>query len=319
MAISSRAATSAAIALLWCAPLAVAQDIRIAGPDDRVTAAFIRSANDSGVAGRTLVLVPRTEPSAAYVFDPASGAPGPRTEGRIVARYIIDGVEGPRIAVLYQNDRWGREVLEGLRAGLGDSATRLVSRVLPYEPGDGSVETQVMQLRGTGANVFVDIATPKFAAQAIRKAHELNWKAVHILASAGASMFEPLAKGIIAPQALKLPGDPQWRDDPDVRAWRAWMQKYLPDADQHDPLHVQVYVAGKLLVERIKRGGELRGVRVPMLLPDITATAAASEGEPIRQMRMTGFSGDRWQMFGPPLAPGVPPSAARSPGSSGAR
>lgn len=318
-------------ALLCGAPFAAAQDIRVVyaagGPADAAAAAFVRMVNDNGgVGGRPLALVARAEQGAAYAFNPLSGTPSARTEGRIVARYIVDNIEGPRVAVLYQNDEMGRQYLEGLRTGLGDAVARLISRVLPYETGAASVETQVTQLRGTGANVFVNFSTAKFASQSIRKVHELNWKAVHILASAGASIPHALgpagldtAKGIISAQAVKTPGDPQWRDDREHREWRDWMQNYLPRADTTDPRHVQVYVAGHLLVERIKRGGALQGVRVPMLLPGLTATAAPGEDEPIRQMRMTGFSGDRWQMFGPPLGPGVPPSAGRSSGTAGAK
>ena len=323
MGICYRALAVAGAALLCGAPLAGAQEIRIGyaagSPADRAAAAFIRMVNDDGgIGGRTLVLVGREESGAALIFSPLAMAPGPRTEARIFAHYVIDNIEAPKIVVLHPDDASGRDAVEALRAGLGDGARRLVSRTMGYDPAQPTVEFQVTQLRSAGGNVFVDFAAAKFAAQAIRKVAELGWSPIHMVASASAAAG-PTAKGVLSAQYLKMPNDPQWQSDAEVQAWRAWMRKYLPDANADDPLNVQVYVAGHVVVEQLRRGGPLKDFHVPMLLPGIAVSTGPDANEPIKQMQMMGFTGDRWLTFGPVLGPGVPPSVVRNPGTSGAK
>jgi len=310
--ICCRTATIAAVALLCGAPLARAQAADADEETGRAVASFVRVIKENagfveGIGSGGLTA--QREPTTVKIA-PLTTFPRPHTEARILAHYIFDSVEAPKIGVLHPNDVAGRDYVDGLRAGLGDGAGRLLLRVLAYDPAQPGIDALVVQLRGADANVLVDFAPPEIAAQVVRKTAELGWAPIHVVTSA-AALAGVTGKGLVAAHYLKLPSDPQWRTDAEVQAWRAWLRQYFPDAGPNDPLYLQGYAAGHVLVPRLKGGGA--DARVPMLLPGIAVAAEASSEGMITRMQMMGFSGDRWQTIGPVLGPGLPPSAARKP------
>ncbi len=239
------------------------------------------------------------------------------TEGVIYAKHILATVKDAKIAVLMQNDDFGRDYLNGIKQGLGNEASRIV-KVATYEVADPTVDSQIIQLKDTGANVFINIATPKFAAQAIRKVADLGWKPAHyvtnVSASVGAVMkpagFEN-AQGIITAQYQKDPSDPQWANAPDVVQWKAFMQKYLPNANLTDANYSYGYAVSSLLMVVLKNAGDeltranimkqaasLKDVDVPMLLPGIKANTSATDFYPLQSVRLSRFKGETWELFG---------------------
>src|SRR5262245_48431104 len=239
------------------------------------------------------------------------------TEGVIYGKHILANVSDPTIAVLMQNDDLGRDYLAGLKQGLGKQADRIV-RVATYEAADPTVDTQIIQLKGSGANTLVNIATGKFAAQAIRKAGDLGWKPAHYLAGIAASVGSVLkpagienAQGIISAVAWKDPSDPQWREGPDFLGWKAFMEKYNPAGSLTQAENVYAYAVSTLMVEVLKRCGDdltranvmrqaasLRQVELPMLLPGIKINTSPTDFYPIQAMHLQRFKGEAWELFG---------------------
>src|SRR5262249_42573749 len=171
------------------------------------------------------------------------------TEAIIYAKHILKNVKDPKIAVLMQNDDYGKDYFNGFKQGLGSDANRIV-QLATYEVADPTVENQVIQLKNSGANVFFNISTPKFAAQAIKKAAEIGWKPAHYLNNVSASIgavIKPAglenAQGIITAYYLKDPNDGQWAQSPDMVEWGKFMDKYMPQADKKNSLHVTAYAA----------------------------------------------------------------------------
>lgn len=244
--------------------------------------------------------------------------PNYQTEGQIYAKYILENVKDPKIAVLYQNDDYGKDYLHGLREGLGDKADKLIVSALPYEVTSPTVDAQIVQLKNSGANVFVNVTTPKFAAQAIKKVADLGWKPVHLLNNVSTSPSRVLkpaglekSVGIISTAYIKEPTDPQWKDDADYKEWLAWMKKYHPKASLANTFNVYAYSVAATLVKVLEQAGDnltrenvmkqaanLKGVRVPMLLPGITITTGPGDYRPIEQMQLMKFNGKSWELFG---------------------
>jgi branched-chain amino acid transport system substrate-binding protein len=240
------------------------------------------------------------------------------TEARIYASHILESSPAGRIGVLYQNDDYGRDYLDGLRAGLGDRADAMIVSALPYETSDATVDSQIINLKASGADIFLNVATPKFAAQAIRKSAEIGWRPLHILNSVSQSVgavLEPAgldaSKGILSAAYLKDAGDPQWEDDADMDAWRAFMDEHYPDGDRNSNLTVYGFAVAQALEHVLKAAGDdlsrenvmkvaasMDGVRVPMLLPGITMNTSATDYFPLQQMRLMRFDGERWELFG---------------------
>jgi branched-chain amino acid transport system substrate-binding protein len=171
--------------------------------------------------------------------------PSYRVEARVYARYILKNLPGAKIAVLYQNDDFGKDYLIGLREGLGDKADKLIVASQSYETTDATVDSQVAALQGSGANVLLTAAIQKFAAQAIRKVYDIGWKPTHFLTNVSISVgvvMQPagLEKGIgvISAAYLKDPTDPQWQDTPEYKEWLAWMKKYNSSANVSDVFSV---------------------------------------------------------------------------------
>jgi branched-chain amino acid transport system substrate-binding protein len=245
--------------------------------------------------------------------------PNYQSEGRAYAAYILEHKPGGKIAVLYQNDDFGKDYLKGVRDGLGDKAKSMIVVAASYETTDPTIDSQVIGMKSAGCDVFVNTAIPKFAAQSIRKAAELEWKPLHILSSIGNSVAATLkpaglenAKDIVSDFYLKDPTDPQWKDDQGYKEWVAFMDKYYPEGDKTDagnvvgPCFAQTFIqvlkqcGDDLTRENImKEAANLHDFRVPMLLPGITINTSPTDFAPIKQIQMGRFDGERWRLFGP--------------------
>jgi len=244
--------------------------------------------------------------------------PSYRIEARIYARYILKTQPDAKIAVLYQNDDFGKDYLIGLREGLGDRADQLIVASQSYETTDPTVDQQVMSLQGSGANVLLTAAIPKFAAQAIRKVYDIGWKSTHFLSNVSisvGSVIQPagLEKsiGIISAGYYKDPTDPQWQDTPDYNEWLAWMKKYNSAANVRDGFAVYGYSAAQTLVAALRASGDdltrdnimhqvasIRDLKLPMLLPGITVNTSKDDFAPIKQMQLEKFDGNSFKLFG---------------------
>ena len=245
--------------------------------------------------------------------------PNYQSEARIYATYILEHHAGGKIAVLYQNDDYGKDYLKGLKDGLGDKAKTLIVAEAPYETSDPTVDSQIVTLKSSGADIFVDVTTPKFAAQAIRKVAELGWKPVHLLNAPGSSVHAALkpaglenAEGILSVGYAKDQTDPGWKDDERVQEWSAFMDKYYPEGDKTDGATVSGYSISQTLVQVLKQCGDiltrenvmkqaanLTDLDLPMLLPGIKINTSPTDFFPIKQMQMRRFNGERWEAFGP--------------------
>jgi ABC-type branched-subunit amino acid transport system substrate-binding protein len=245
--------------------------------------------------------------------------PNYQSEGRAYAAYILEHKPGGKIAVLYQNDDFGKDYLKGVRDGLGDKAKSMIVVAASYETTDPTIDSQVIGMKSAGCDVFVNTAIPKFAAQSIRRAAELEWKPLHILSSIGNSVAATLkpaglenAKDIVSDFYLKDPTDPQWKDDQGYKEWVAFMDKYYPEGDKTDagnvvgPCFAQTFIqvlkqcGDDLTRENImKEAANLHDFRVPMLLPGITINTSPTDFAPIKQIQMGRFDGERWRLFGP--------------------
>ena len=245
--------------------------------------------------------------------------PNYQMEGRAYAAYTLEHKPDGKVGVLYQNDDFGKDYLKGVKDGLGDKAKSMIVVEASYETTDPTIDSQIIGMKAAGVDVFVNTAIPKFAAQAIRKAVELEWKPLHILSGVGNSVAATLkpaglqnAKDIISDFYLKDPTDPQWKDDEGYKDWVAFMDKYYPEGDKSDlgnvvgPAFAQTFVqvlkqcGDDLTRENImKEAANLHGFRVPMLLPGITINTSPTDFAPIKQIQMARFDGERWQLFGP--------------------
>jgi len=239
-------------------------------------------------------------------------------EARIYGRYILKRLPGAKIAVLYQNDDFGKDYVVGLRQGLGDRADKMIVATKSYETTDPTVDSQVVALQASGADVLLTAAVPKFAAQAIRKVFDIGWKPTHFLSFPSSSIggvMRPagLEKsiGIISATAFKDATDPQWRNTPEYDDWLAWMQKYNPSASLSDVFNVDGYSRGQAIVSLliacgdnltrenvIKHAASMHDLKLPMLLPGITLSTSADDYQPIKQMQLQKFDGNTWQLFG---------------------
>jgi branched-chain amino acid transport system substrate-binding protein len=244
--------------------------------------------------------------------------PSYRIEARIYARYILKNLPDAKIGVLYQNDDFGKDYLNGLSEGLGDKAGKLIVATQSYETTDPTVDSQIVALQGSGANVLLTAAVPKFAAQAIRKVYDIGWKPTHFLTnvsnSVGAVMRPAgLEKGvgIISAAYLKEPTDPQWQDTPEYKDWLAWMKKYNTSGSLTDSNNVTGYSVTQTLVAVLKACGDnltrenimkqaagIHQLKLPMLLPGITVSTGPDDFAPIKQMRLEKFDGNTWELFG---------------------
>jgi len=242
-----------------------------------------------------------------------------QNEARIYARYILNEKPNARIAVLYQNDDYGKDYLKGLKDGLGDKAESMIVIEDAYDLFETTIDSHVVKMKSQNADVFVDIAGPKFAAQAIRKAAEIGWKPLHILNSVSNSIGAVIrpagvenARGIISASSGMDPLDPDWKNDPLMKAYDEFLAKDFPEGNRADGLvaagyglaQVMVYVlrqcGDNLTRENVmKQAANLKNFRAGILLPGITIDTSPSDFAPIKQMRLRRFDGEKWETFGP--------------------
>jgi branched-chain amino acid transport system substrate-binding protein len=247
-----------------------------------------------------------------------------QAEGQIYAKYIMKNHPNAKIGILFQNDDYGKDYVKGLKDGLGDKAKTMIVSELPYEPADPTVDSQIVSLKGSGADVFFNVTTPKFAAQAIKKAAEIGWKPVHLLnnvSNSVGSVLKPAgleaSKDVLSTGYLKDPTDPTWNDDAGKKEWLAFMDKYFPDGDKTSSFTAYGYTVAQTLHQTLKQAGDdltranvmkqaasLKGLKLPMLLPGIEINTSASDFYPIEQMQMQKFTGERWELFGPVISGG---------------
>jgi len=244
--------------------------------------------------------------------------PDYHTEGVIYAKHMLANVKDAKVGILMQNDDFGKDYLEGFKEGLGKDNAGLIAKLATYEVTDPTVESQIIQLKDTGANVFFNIATPKFAAQAIRKAAEIDWKPAQYMTNVSASVAAVMkpagfenGQGIITAAYLKDPTDKRWDDDDEMKMWRTWMDKWMPSANKADANYIYAYSVSFLMHQTLKNCGDtlthdnvmkqaasFKKLRVPLLLPGITVSTSATDFYPIQSVQLQRFKGETWDLFG---------------------
>jgi branched-chain amino acid transport system substrate-binding protein len=244
--------------------------------------------------------------------------PDYHTEAVIYAKHLLANVKDAKVGVLMQNDDFGKDYLDGFKEGLGKDAGTIIAKLVTYEVTDPTVDSQIIQLKDSGANVFFNIATPKFAAQAIRKAADINWKPAQYMTNVSASVSSVMkpagfdnGQGIITAAYLKDPTDKRWEDDAEMKTWRAWMDKWMPGANQGDANYVYAYSVSFLMQQTLAKCGDtlthenvmkqaanFQKLRVPMLLPGITVSTSPTDYYPIQAVQLQRFKGEAWELFG---------------------
>jgi len=244
--------------------------------------------------------------------------PNYQTEGRIYAQYILKNYPNAKIGVLYQNDDLGRDYITGLKAGLGDKTSMIVSEA-SYELTDPTIDSQIVQMKTVGADLVFDASTPKFAAQAIKKIADLGWKPVHILdinATSVGAVMKPAglenSKDVISVNYGKDPLDPTWKDDAGMKKYFDFMAKYYPEGDKDSSFNTYGYSTTQLLIEVLKRCGDdltrdnvmkqatsLKNVQLDLSLPGIVGNTSPTDYRVNKQLQMMKFNGERWELFGP--------------------
>jgi branched-chain amino acid transport system substrate-binding protein len=245
--------------------------------------------------------------------------PNYQSEGRIYAKHILQNHPNGKIGILYQNDDYGKDYVKGLKDGLGDKAKTMIISEQPYETSDPTVDSQIINLKASGADIFFNVTTPKFAAQAIKKSAEIGWTPLHLLnnvSNSVGSVLKPAgleaSKNILSTGYTKDPTDPTWKDDAGYKEWLAFMDKYFPEGDKASSFTVYGYSVAQTLVQVLKQCGDtltrenvmkqaanLKNLQLPMLIPGISINTSPTDYFPIEQMRMQKFNGERWELFGP--------------------
>ena len=245
--------------------------------------------------------------------------PNYQTEGRIYANYILKNVPDAKIGILYQNDDYGKDYRKGLHDGLGEAAAKkMIVMEQTYEVTDPTIDSQIVNLKNSGANVFFNVTIPKFAVQAIKKAHDIGWKPLHLLNNVSSSLGTTLkpagleaSKGLITALYMKEITDPQWKNDKGYLDWVAWMKKYYPEGALDDQANAYAYSVAQTLVQVLKQCGNdlsrenimkqaasLKNLELPLLLPGIKINTSATDFAPIEQEQLARFDGERWGLFG---------------------
>ena len=243
--------------------------------------------------------------------------PSYRTEAQIYTKYMLEQKPNAKMALLYQNDDFGKDYITGVRDVLGarfDSVVKAIS----HEVTDATIDSQVVQMHSSGADVLLTATTPKFAAQTIRKVHDIGWRPLHFLTNVSisvAAVMNPAGPekgvGIITSAYLKDPTDPAWANDAGLNEWRGWMRRHMPDADQTDGNYVFAYGVSKTLMQVLaqcngdfsrenvmKQSTSLSGLVVPSLINGITVSTSSTNYHPIRQMQLAKWDGKTFERFG---------------------
>lgn len=243
--------------------------------------------------------------------------PNFQTEGRILAQYVLKERATGKVAIFYQNDDYGKDYLKGFKAGLGGRANIIVIEE-SYEVSEPTIDSHVVKMKSVGADVLISFTTAKFAAQTIKKAAELNWKPLQIVPSVSSSIGSVIkpagvdsAQGIISATYAKDATDPQWNDDPGMKEFHAFLEKYVPEASRADSSAMVGYNTVTSMVEVLRRCGDeltrenimkqasnLTNFEQGGLLPGIAVSTTPTDFAPIKQLRLMRFQGDRWQLFG---------------------
>jgi branched-chain amino acid transport system substrate-binding protein len=241
--------------------------------------------------------------------------PSYQSEGRIYAKYLMKEKPDAKIAVLYQNDDFGKDYLKGLKDGFEGKASLIEES---YEVSEPTIDSHIVKLKATGANVLISITTPKFAAQAIKKAAEIDWKALQILANVSASVGSVLkpagfdnAQGLLSAAYAKDASDPQWQNDPGMQKFFAFLDKYYPEGDRLNSSVVYGYGAAQTLAKILemcgddltranvmKQAANLKDFTPDTLLPGVKINTSATDFAPIEQLQMMRFKGEKWDLFG---------------------
>ena len=239
-------------------------------------------------------------------------------DAKLYADYILKTRPNAKIAVLYQNDDYGKDYLQGLKDGLGERARTMIVAEASYELTDPSVDSQIVTLKGSGADTFANFTTPKFGAQAIRRAYDIGWKPLQLIAFPASSVSAVLrpagaekAVGLISTAVIKDPSDPQWRNDPAVKEYLAWAKQWYPEGDPEAWENAFGYTLAQLMVEVLKRCGDeltrenlmhhatdIRNLELPMMLPGIKINTGPKDYLPVEQVQLIRFDGERWVRFG---------------------
>ena len=243
--------------------------------------------------------------------------PNYQSEAKIYAAHILENKPNAKIAVLYQNDDYGKDYLKGFEDGLGDKAKAMIVSTISYEVTDPTVDSQMVSLKASGADTFFNITTPKFAAQAIKKAAELGWKPAHYLNSVSSAVGSVLIPagieasiGIVTAGYIKDPTDPQFQKGKEWDDWLAYMKKYHPSGDLKDNFNVYGYTVAQTLVQVLKQAGDnltrenimkqaaSLDMTLPMLLPGVNLKTGPDDFYPIEREQLMRFDGKTWQLFG---------------------
>jgi branched-chain amino acid transport system substrate-binding protein len=239
------------------------------------------------------------------------------TEAKIYAKHILSTVKDPKIGVLMQNDDYGKDYFNGFKQGLGKDADKLIVAHATYESTDPTVDSQMIQLKNSGANVFFNITIPKYAAQAIRKAAEIGWKPVHYLNNVSASVGSVMkpagfenGQGIITAQYIKDPTDPQYANDKDLQEWKAFMQKYNSNANMSDAFTAYAYAVSALLAHTLQKCGDdltranimkqaanIKDLQLPMVMDGIKVNTSPTDFYPLQSVRLGRFEGEVFKPF----------------------
>jgi ABC-type branched-subunit amino acid transport system substrate-binding protein len=241
-----------------------------------------------------------------------------QSEGQIYARYILNSRPNAKIAVLFQNDDYGKDYVKGLKDGLGAKAASMIVAEASYEVTDPTVDSQIVALKGSGADTFFNVTTPKFAAQAIRKIHDIGWKPLHIINNVSASVGSVLtpagldkSAGLVTALFYKDPADPQWKDDPGMKEFVTWFNKYMPGSDIRDLFNVAGYLVAQGVVQVLKQCGDdlsrenvmrqatsLKDLQMAMMLPGIRWNTSPTDYFLVESGQLARFDGKEWVLFG---------------------
>ena len=244
--------------------------------------------------------------------------PNYQTEGRIYAAYVLKNVPDAKVGILYQNDDYGKDYLKGFEDGLGDAAKKLIVMKQSYEVTDPTIDSQIVNLKNSGANVFFNITIPKFAVQAIKKANDIGWKPLHFLNNVSSSLGTVLkpagvetSRGLITALYMKEITDPQWKNDKGFVEWVAFMKKYYPEGAIDQQENAFGYNVAILMTQVLKQCGNdlsrenimkqaanVKDFELPLLLPGIKVNTSPTDHAPIEQEQLAKFDGEKWALFG---------------------
>jgi len=242
-----------------------------------------------------------------------------QSEGKIYAKYLLREKPDAKIAIMYQNDDFGKDLLKGLKDGLGDKASSMIVAEESYEVSEPTIDSHIVKLKSSGADVFFSMTTPKFSAQSIKKVAEIGWKPMYFQSNVGASVGAVLqpagfenAQGILSAAYAKDGADAQWDNDEGMKKFYAFLAKYAPDANKADGSVVFGYGQAQTMVQVLKQAGDnltrenimkqaasLKNFAPDTLLPGVTINTSATDFYPIEQLQMMRFKGQKWDLFGP--------------------